>query len=133
MSLDKIVLVVATFLDPRFKDIYPFIPDADQPKIFDYTLTLMQEIAGNQTLAGNNDVEGNNNNELSSMPDEEYDAFAEVRMKTGGGVARNLTLEHTKFNCQAELNRYQSIPQICTKHDPLSDRRSFARSRRSRR
>jgi hypothetical protein len=41
-------LLAATFLDPRVKELHPFIripPDADKENIYTFVKTLMQEVA----------------------------------------------------------------------------------------
>lgn len=123
VSLHKIVLV-ATFLDPRFKSLYPFIPAADQPKVFTFVLELMQEIAGsNKTKDTNGDMHGTDDNDhnlecLAMVQEEQDDFFAELGHRNG--EITDAATEHDTFMlCDAELHRYKCTPQTSTKRDPL--------------
>ena len=123
VSLHKIV-VVATFLDPRFKTLHPFILEADKPKIFAYVLELMQEIAeGNKNKdSSNREVENYYYNQevegLTALVPDHDDFFAELGQRNGD-VCDLLVQEDTIMLCDTELHRYKCTPQISTKRDPL--------------
>lgn len=113
ISMHKIVLV-ATFLDPRFKSLHPFVPDADKPRIYSHIVTLMYDIASTTCNIGDN-----NNPEPEAVNNEfdPDDFFAEL-----GNLSVNppvMPMDDTAMLCNAELNRYKLVPQISPTRDPL--------------
>ena len=83
VSLHKVVLV-ATFLDPRFKSLYPFVPATDQSKIFAFVRELMQEVAGgNKTKDGHPNAD--HDDDVGALPfvQDPDDFFAELGQRNG--------------------------------------------------
>ena len=120
ISLHKIVLV-ATFLDPRFKFLTPFIPDADKPRIHSYVLSLMLDVTGRKT-SDVMDIEIYNNhaNLPAALLEEQDSLFAELGARNVQPAdSSTVDVDDTFMVCNAELERYKLTPQIASNRDPL--------------
>ena len=134
ISLHKIV-IVAAFLDPRFKNLHPFVPETDRPKVHAYVVTLMQAVAvpsGNdpESRGKESTTEGTkesdipsmnipNNQETNMLFVEDSDSLFEELVSEPPGQENASVVDHTTLLCETELNRYKSIRPIHHRHDPL--------------
>ena len=118
ISLHKIVLV-ATFLDPRFKSLHPFVPITDRDKVHQYVLSLMNNIARNEYSTGKSDTnEGDHCSTEMPMPLDDLDPFFS-ELATRNIDTTDSPMEDTFMLCSSELNWYMRVQQIATNHDPL--------------
>jgi hypothetical protein len=118
ISLHKIVLV-ATFLDPRFKSLHPFVPNADRDKVHQHVLSLMNNIARSQCSTEESNTDGSRTCPAESSPpvDISDDFFHELMERNPD--TNDQPMEDTFMLCSSELNRYMRIPHIATNRDPL--------------
>mmetsp|Transcript_12832 Transcript_12832/g.25980 ORF Transcript_12832/g.25980 Transcript_12832/m.25980 type:complete len:754 (-) Transcript_12832:39-2300(-) len=137
ISLNKIVLV-ASFLDPRFKSLHPFVPAADKQKIISYVLSLMASIvekSADERMNTNSQQEESIDDERMNVNsqqeesessnllpdhnddiDESDDMFADLVEEQREPQA---FVNDAGIICEAELQRYRSTPQIPFAEDAL--------------
>jgi zinc finger BED domain-containing protein 1 (E3 SUMO-protein ligase ZBED1) len=121
ISLHRIVLV-ATFLDPRFKKLTPFVPESEHGKVHQYVLSLMHEIVPhNNALNQSNTTDGNDTapstfDPLPAIPETD-DFFAELGENET--TYSDMSTPDTFMICSTELNRYISIQKIQPNCDAL--------------
>ena len=106
ISLHKIVIVSA-FLDPRFKNLHPFLPESEKPAVFSYVLTLMRTLAEPQSTHPPTDSAAiPSQAECPRIPDqvatgdESEDLFAELITEPGGEDNEYIT-DDTAMICEA--------------------------------
>jgi hypothetical protein len=118
VSIHKIALVAA-FLDPRFKNLKPFLPEAEHSKVHQYVLAMMQEHVRNnssdQPLVDADDSWI----ERPSLTDPIVvdDLFAELAETTD--VAASSRTGDNDTLCSSELKRYIDYQLLHSSQDPL--------------
>jgi hypothetical protein len=119
ISLHKIV-IVAAFLDPRFKNLHPFVPESDRPAVFSYVLTLMRSLTDTNNTSeplSEQQQEQPTTNDTATTSQDSDDIFAELI--TESGEQNDYITDDNAMICEAELNRYKGIKPIHHQHNPL--------------
>lgn len=124
VSLHKIV-IVAAFLDPRFKQLDPFVPKGEKDEVYQHVFTLMkatQPVKESTTVSTDtvgqpvNGVSTTSSTNNGGAADEE-DLFAELG--TTNTFPDQDDVDHFGTMCSVELERYKRINSILMQQDPL--------------
>jgi len=119
VSLHKIVLV-ATFLDPRFKNLHPFIPQADKRKIYDCVLGLMMnQSQGTQQGAKDDELQDTNDKKNDVMPDASFyadldDTHHDVPLRSFGTNFEIRSSKHSESHSK-HLQFHSNVVQYISK------------------
>lgn len=124
VSLHRIV-IVAAFLDPRFKQLDPFVPKEEKDYVYQHVFTLMkatQPVEESTTVSTDTDRQPVNpvsttSSTINGRAADDDDLFAELR--TTNTLPDPDDVDHFATMCSVELERYKRINSILMQQDPL--------------